>query len=143
MLRTLAGRLGGLIVGTDRQLTQDELTGAASRTLDGKRTLLVLDDIWTKEQLDAFAPLTAEDGLLGRLLTTRNQVLAGEHAQKVDELQEEEGLRMLARYMGKTIEELNNDAAATRLVERCSGNPAQLRSVAGLCRSMGVAPQCR
>jgi len=40
--------------------------------------------------------------------------------------------------MGKPIEELNNDAAASRLVERCSGNPAQLRSVAALCRKKGT-----
>jgi len=99
VLCTLAGRLGvATEPGTGRQLAQDELTSATSRALDGKKTLLVLDDIWRKEQLDAFASLTAEGGLLGRLVTTRNHDLAGADAQKVDELQEEEGLRMLARY---------------------------------------------
>ena len=45
-------------------------------------------------------------GLLGRLVTTRSEELAGEHARKVGRLEEEEGLRVLASYMGKTAEGL-------------------------------------
>ena len=47
------------------------------------------------------AALTAEGGRLGRLLTTRNDELAGEHAQKVVALEEGEALRVLASYMGR------------------------------------------
>ena len=58
----------------------------------------------------------------------------------LNRLEEEEGLRVLAGYMGRAEEELRGEAAARRLVTLCCGNPAMLRSVAGLCRSMGAAP---
>ena len=108
----------------------------------------MLDDIWTAEQLGAFAALTAEGGLLGRLVTTRNDELAGEHAHKVEALKEEEALRVLAGYMGKTAEDEGGGGraptrAATRLVEMCRGNPAMLRSVAALCRKQGRGADAR
>ena len=145
VLRTLAT----FILRLDPALPHEELPRAISAALVGQRRLLVLDDIWTKEQLHAFSSLVAEGGLLGRLVTTRNNALAGEHAQTVDALQEEEGLRVLARYMRTTPEQLRDDADALRLVDMCSGNPAMLRSVAALCKKKGAAPtlayleQCR
>ena len=123
----------------DPALQHEELPRAISAALVGQRRLLVLDDIWTKEQLHAFSSLAAEGGLLGRLVTTRNNALAGEHAQTVDALQEEEGLRVLARYMRTTPEQLRDDADALRLVGMCSGNPAMLRSIAGHCREDGTS----
>ena len=145
VLRSLAGWLGlAAETAAGRQLTHDELVTAISRALAGQRRLLLLDDIWTEEQLAAFAPLTAEGGLLGRLVTTRNDELAGERAYKVEALKEEEALRVLAGYMGSTAEQLRgggDSAAATRLVEMCSGNPAMLRSVAALCKKRrGTVP---
>ena len=145
VLRTLATS----ILRLDPALPHEELPRAISAALVGQRRLLVLDDIWTKEQLHAFSSLAAEGGLLGRLVTTRNNALAGEHAKTVDALQEEEGLRVLARYMRTTPEQLRDEADAVRLVGMCSGNPAMLRSVAALCKKKGVAPtlayleQCR
>jgi len=145
VLRTLATS----ILRLDPALPHEELPRAISAALVGQRRLLVLDDIWTKEQLQAFSSLAAEGGLLGRLVTTRNNALAGEHAKAVDALQEEEGLRVLARYMRTTPEQLRDDADALRLVGMCSGNPAMLRSVAVLCKKKGAAPtlayleQCR
>ena len=134
VLRTLAT----FILRLDPALPHEELPRAISAALVGQRRLLVLDDIWTKEQLHAFSSLAAEGGLLGRLVTTRNNALAGEHAQTVDALQEEDGLRVLARYMRTTAEQLRDDADALRLVGMCSGNPAMLRSVAGLCSEDGT-----
>ena len=136
VLRTLATS----VLRIDPAVPHEQLPRAISAALAGQRRLLVLDDIWTKEQLKAFASLAAEGGLLGRLVTTRSNELAGEHAQKVDVLQEEEGLRVLASYMGTAAEVLQDDVAAKRLVELCCGNPAQLRSVAGLCREDGTSP---
>ena len=82
-------------------------------------------------------------------MTTRSSELAGEHRVAVASLEEQEGLRVLAGYMGRAAEELRGEAAARWLVARCCGNPAQLRSVAALCKKKGVAPtlayleQCR
>lgn len=134
VLRTFAT----FILRLDLALPHEELPRVISAALVGQRRLLVLDDIWTKEQLHAFSSLAAEGGLLGRLVTTRNNALAGEHAQTVDALQEEDGLRVLARYMRTTAEQLRDDADALRLVGMCSGNPAMLRSVAGLCSEDGT-----
>ena len=134
MLRTLAS-----ILRLDPALLHELLPRAISAALAGQRRLLVLDDIWTREQLQAFDLLAAEGGLLGRLVTTRSNELAGEHAQMVGALQEEEGLRVLASYMGTSVEVLQDDGAAKWLVELCRGNPAQLRSVAGLCREDGTS----
>ena len=135
VLRTLATS----ILHLDPGLPHEQLPSAIRAALAGQRRLLVLDDIWTKEQLQAFDSLAAEGGLLGRLVTTRNNELAGEHAQRLDRLLEEEGLRVLASYMGTTAEVLQDDGDATRLVELCCGNPAMLRSVAGLCRADGTS----
>ena len=134
MLRTLAS-----ILRLDPALLHELLPRAISAALAGQRRLLVLDDIWTREQLQAFDSLAAEGGLLGRLVTTRSNELAGEHAESVGALQEEEGLRVLASYMGTSVEVLQDDGAAKWLVELCRGNPAQLRSVAGLCREDGTS----
>ena len=101
VLRTLATS----ILRLDSALSHEQLPRAISVALTGQRRLLVLDDIWTKEQLKAFASLAAEGGLLDRLVTTRNNELAGEHAQTVDALQEEEALRVFAGYVGKAAEQ--------------------------------------
>ena len=135
VLRTLA-----TILRLDPALPHEQLPGAISAVLAGQRRLLVLDDIWTKEQLQAFASLAAEGGLLGRLVTTRSNELAGEHAQTVEALQAEEGLRVFAGYVGTAVEQLNDDA--DKLVDMCSGNPAMLRSVAAFCKKKGAANTC-
>ena len=84
--RALHAELAGTAMKPDALATvglQRELLKKASAR---QTWLVVLDDIWTEEQLEAFASLTAEGGLLGRLVTTRNDELAGEHAHKVDAL---------------------------------------------------------
>ena len=144
VLRTLAT----FVLRLDPALPHEELPREISAALVGQRRLLVLDDIWTKEQLHAFSSLAAEGGLLGRLVTTRSNELAGEHAESVGALQEDEGLRVLASYMGTAAEQLQ-DGDANKLVDMCSGNPAMLRSVAALCKKKGAAhtrtylKQCR
>jgi hypothetical protein len=118
VLYTLAPRLGvdGIRRGVageifDFRLSPAGYAEAISRKLAGQRRLLVLDDVWTTEQLGIFQALTAEGGLLGLLVTTRNDELAAAHgpATKVDALSDEEGLRVLAVYAGVTVEELIKD----------------------------------
>ena len=130
VLRTLAAELG---------ITEPEsdLARAISRSLTGQRRLLVLDDIWAREQLNELASLAAEGGQLGRLITTRNEELVGRHSHKLAALTNDEGLRILARYAGVAWEELQSNAAAQQLVKMCCGNPAMLRSVASLLAQKG------
>ena len=66
-----------------------ELEVKINEALQGKRTLPVSDDIWTREQLQAFSGLTANRGLLTHLFTTRNHALVTEHAEEVEILREE------------------------------------------------------
>ena len=74
----------------------------------------MLDDVWTAEQLGAFEALTAEGGLLGRLVTTRNDELVGDDAQKVDALEGDEG-RACSRHT----------SAAARRRTACAVNDAR------------------
>ena len=119
----------------------DGLSRQISRALAGQRRLLVLDDVWTAEQLGAFEALTAEGGLLGRLVTTRSDELAVAHcgaAAKVDALGDEEALRVLAAYKGGEVKTEEERADALWLVRKCNGNPAMLRQVAVNCRTKGL-----
>ena len=101
VLQTLAVKLLGADAASNAALIE-MVPGAISGALAGQRRLLVLDDVWTAEQLGAFEALTAEGGLLGRLVTTRSDELAvAQHAQKVDALEDEEALRVLAAYKGR------------------------------------------
>ena len=111
-----------------------------SARLEGRRTLLVLDDVWSSEQVDAFAGLIAGDGgLLATLLTTRNAELAssrGGECLRLERLSDKASLRMLCSFIGDAARPAGEDSDV--LLRACRGNAAMLRSVAGLCRKRGV-----
>ena len=123
---------------------------AINARVASRRLLLVLDDIWTAEQVEAFAELTAGgDGLLATLITTRNAQLAAASAgesMRLEQLNDDAALRMIRKYMGGGFKAaaLKADADDTAVLLRaCRGNAAMLRSVAGLCRKRGVAGAVR
>ena len=77
-----------------------ELTVAISRALARQRRLLVLDDVWTEEQLSAFKALTAEGGLLGRLRGDALRRAGGREQAEDGPTAGDEALRVLANYIG-------------------------------------------
>lgn len=118
---------------------------AISQAMLDRRLLIVLDDVWTSEQIDAFASLTSgSNGLLVLLVTTRNAQLAKAHATTslhLEQLGDAASLRAMKRFMGggfKASALRLNDRDTAELLSACQGNLAMLRSVAGLCRKRGV-----
>ena len=108
--------------------------------LEGKRTLLILDDVWDAHQVSAFASLTAGmDGKLLRLVTTRSATLADsctEESFRLEQLSDDASRKMLKTLMGTAVRADADEIAV--LVSACRGNAAMLRSVAGLCCKRGV-----
>ena len=131
VLAMLAGSLG--------VPSSDPLSSAISERLDGRRVLLVLDDVWSAEQVGAFVGLDAGvDGLLATLLTTRNSQLAASHGEclRLERLSDKASLRMLCSFIGAGSRPDGDDSAV--LLRACRGNAAMLRSVGGLCRKRGI-----
>lgn len=155
VLRTLAK-----VIGVDgSEPSPRSFVRTISAALKGQRRLLILDDVWTEEQLHTFERLKAEGGQLGRLITTRNHDLAGNCRKTLTKLEDDEGLKVFAGWIRghlldfergeKELEDLKENKDAVWLVEKCSGNPAMIRAVAGLCRRRPFAAmrkhleQCR
>lgn len=114
-----------------------------SARLAGRQVLIVLDDIWYAEQVDAFASITTgSDGLLVMLLTTRNNQLADSFGERLqlEQMSDTASLRLLACCMGRggTAALKANADDTDMLLQACCGNAAMLRSVAGLCSKKGV-----
>jgi hypothetical protein len=104
---------------------------ALREALVGRRALVVLDDVWTIEDADAFWV----DAPLGRLLiTTRNnEVLVGLGAEKhrVDVLSPNDALRMLAEWTGqKRTDTLPPEAA--EVARECGCLPLALAMVGAM-----------
>ena len=146
--RSGAEVLAALAISLGLTAATDDLHGlsaAISKRLSGRRLLLILDDVWSAEQVDAFASLTAgADGLLVSLLTTRNAQLASSYGEslRLEQLSDTVSLRVLRSFMGGGGAGAALKAGAddtTVLLRACRGNAAMLRSVAGLCRKRGVA----
>ena len=142
VLATLAVTLG-----VPRTAEAGSLCSAISARLAGRRLLLVLDDICTKEQAGAFGTLTSgSEGLLVQLITTRNAELATSYPNslQLEQLSDAASLRLLTSLMGGGASALRtNQDDADLLVRSCRGNAAMLRSVAGLCRNRGLKDAVR
>ena len=137
------GRLLGVLsheeAFSDGVIGRPELEQRINGRLQGNRTLLVSDDVWTRDQLRAFNGLTASGGVLAHLMTTRNHQLAAEHSgygevEHITPMQNEEARMLLERVSGSTM----NDSDASAVLKHCRGSPAILRSMATLCRLRGV-----
>jgi tetratricopeptide (TPR) repeat protein len=103
----------GTQMGDSAENYKDVQSARASlhRYLNGKRSLLVLDDVWAEGLVDQFSWAGADCRLL---VTTRNKSLV-EHPQQVAKLGTEEGLRLLATIfdpLNPDVSQLNDEHKA-------------------------------
>ncbi|MET8183352.1 tetratricopeptide repeat protein [Streptomyces sp. NPDC005336] len=124
--RDLLGRLG---VTAPPGADEDELSDTLRDTLDGKRVLLLLDDVAGAEQVDALLP--DEPGCL--VVAVSRGPLTGVPDVRpctVGGLDVSAAVGLLAQYAGPT--RITCDpVAAQSLVEECAGQPAALVLVGG------------
>ena len=72
--------------------SEEDAANSLARVLDGLKCLIVIDDVWNEGHLRYF-PSGAGDCV--RLITTRNQGIAGDNAVPVDEMTGDESIEML------------------------------------------------
>ncbi|MFD8626213.1 tetratricopeptide repeat protein [Streptomyces hygroscopicus] len=124
--RELLGRLG---VSAPPGADEDDLSAALRAALDGKRVLLLLDDVAGAEQVDALLP--DEPGCL--VVAVSRGPLTGVPDVRpctVGGLDVSAAVGLLAQYAGPT--RITCDpVAAQSLVEECAGQPAALVLVGG------------
>ena len=121
----------------------DDVDACISARFSHRRVLLVLDDVWSSEQIEPFVKLSPPDGdgELVKLMTTRSAVLAASYGEstRLEHLSDEASLRMLRSFSGYGKAALPADGDDTAVLLRaCRGNAAMLRSVAALCRKRGI-----
>ncbi|XP_016492099.2 putative disease resistance protein RGA3 [Nicotiana tabacum] len=112
--------------------------------LDGKKYLLVLDDVWNE---DALKWSTLKNMLIGGakgskiLVTTRSDVVAevsgSIHQHKLGDLSEEEAWALFEKMAFECNKESENSSLVEigkKIVKRCGGVPLVIRSVGSLLR---------
>ena len=113
--------------------TEQEAKDGLREALEGRPTLLVVDDAWTIDDTDAFS-VTAPPARL--LITTRNnEVLVGLGAEehRVDVLSPSDALKMLAEWVGeKSPDKLPPEAA--EVAKECGYLPLALAMIGAMIR---------
>ncbi|KAL1522878.1 hypothetical protein AB1Y20_017843 [Prymnesium parvum] len=132
---------------TAAELTRDLLTAAIGAQLEGKRTLLVSEDVWKPEQAEAVHHLKAEGGALVRLYTTRNQRIADSYAPQHPPMEGEQAKQLFRSHAGlakakqlfRSLVGLANGGCREEpeLLRHCSGLRISIIAVATLCRAKG------
>ncbi len=105
-------------------------------TIAGKAALIVIDDIWSKADLE---PFLAESARSRFLFTTRDASIArfsGARPHRVDLLGEAQSRELLALWAGLEVGQL--PPAADDVLRECGGLPLALSTVGALLR--GAAP---
>jgi WD40 repeat protein len=113
--------------------TEQEAKYALQDAIQGRRAVLVLDDVWTIDAADALS-VTAPPARL--LITTRNnEVLVGLGAEdhRVDVLSTSDALKMLTEWAGeKSSDELPPEAA--EIARECGYLPLALAMIGAMIR---------
>src|SRR5262249_23926464 len=128
----LQNKLLRQLTGPNQALTtEEEAKDALREALVGRRALVVLDDVWTIEDADAFWVDAPPSRLL--ITTRNNEVLVGLGAEKhrVDVLSPNDALRMLAQWTGqKRTDTLPPEAA--EVAQECGYLPLALAMVGAM-----------
>jgi len=126
-LREIAKVLGG---GRDETVAAETLYRT---TIAGKAALIVLDDIWSKADLD---PFLAESPRSRFLFTTRDAAIArfsGAREHRVDLLDEPQARELLALWAGALA------PGADDILPECGGLPLALSTVGAMLRDASPA----
>ncbi|CAN4120643.1 unnamed protein product [Withania somnifera] len=128
----------------DNYLQLDVVQNDLQKMLDGKKYLLVLDDVWNE---DALKWSRLKNMLIGGakgskiLLTTRSDVVAEVsgtvHQHKLGDLAKEEARRLfekMAFECNKEIENSNLVEMGKEIMRKCGGVPLAIRTVGSLLR---------
>ena len=114
--------------------TQQEGKDALRGVFEGRRALLILDDVWTVDDADAFAVTMSPTRLL--ITTRNNEVLVGLGAEehRVGVLSLPDARRILAGWVGE--ENLENlPLEATEVAKECGYLPLALAMIGAMIRS--------
>jgi WD40 repeat protein len=113
--------------------TEQEGKDMLRDALEGRRALVVLDDVWSGEHADAFSVTVPPARLL--ITTRNNQVLVGLGAEehRVDVLSPSDALMMLAEWVGqKSPDKLPLEAA--EVAKECGYLPLALAMIGAMIR---------
>ncbi|QSQ26780.1 TIR domain-containing protein [Pyxidicoccus parkwayensis] len=104
-----------------------------SVVLADKRCLLVLDDVWSVEIVEALHTAASRDVRI--LITSQKRRLfasSGVHEVHIDELNEDESLKLLAGWVGLPVEALPDVAA--EIVKECGRLPLAISMIGAMLR---------
>ena len=104
-----------------------------NRLIFNMNCLLILDDVWHAEHAEAFSILGPKSQLL---ITTRDAGLLvrelGAKRYKLDELNDEQALELLAKYAGYEVKQL--PITAREIIKECGNLPLALAMIGAMVR---------
>jgi hypothetical protein len=107
-----------------------------AEALAGRNCLLILDDVWEPDVVEALHTAAGENVRI--LLTSRKRGMfasAGVHEVRLDELSEEEALQMLSGWTGVPFDALPPEAV--EISRECGKLPLAVAMIGGLIRAGG------
>ena len=113
----------------------DAVRDEVAKQLKGRCCLIILDDVWDKQQPKPFQKLAC--GRVSVLMTTRKSFIVEAFGEQLSRLslrpmEDDVSTRLMVQSSGKEIVELHGPSLA-KLVKMCAGVPAMLRSVGRMC----------
>ena len=115
----------------------DSVRDEVARRLTGQSCLIILDDVWDKQQPKPFQKLAG--GRVTIVMTTRKGFIVDAFGQQLARLplrpfEDAAATRLLVQSSGKAVDELHGPSLA-QLAKMCAGVPAMLCSVGRMCKA--------
>ena len=115
----------------------DSVRDEVARRLTGQGCLIILDDVWDKQQPKPFQRLAG--GRVTVLMTTRKGFIVDAFGEQLARLplrpmEDAAATRLIVQSSGKAVDELHGPSLA-QLAKMCAGVPAMLRSVGRMCNT--------